>query len=261
MPQSPLNVGGSRAKRILITGAATGIGEACARRLAEQNNILLLHTGTNEQKISAVAEALTGRTNNEVHCFTADFSKTAAVTQMIQMVRQKVGHIDQLVLNAGYADKGDFSELTNEKLRRALAVMAETPAELIKAFIGDIQKSSQGRIVSISSFVNSSSGANDVAFTITATAKSALEGLTIEAARQCRNTLATANIISPGYTRKNSTKSALSKEQWAALQDSLPTRRLVEPEEVAALVSFLLSEDAAMITGQNISIDGGFTLS
>ena len=101
---------------------------------------------------------------------------------------------------------------------------------------------------------------NDTAFTITAAAKSALEGLTMEAARQFRKSQATANIISPGYTRKDSKKSAFSEQQWRELADKLPLGRLVEPDEVAGLVQFLLSEQAAMITGQNISIDSGLSL-
>jgi len=138
--------------------------------------------------------------------------------------------------------------------------MAESPALLIKAFIQDIQNSQSGRIVAISSFVNKAIGVNDTAFTITAAAKSALEGLTMEAARQLQKSRATANIISPGYTRKDSEKSAFSEQQWLELAAKLPLGRLVEPDEVAALVQFLLSEEAAMITGQNISIDSGLNL-
>ena len=82
----------------------------------------------------------------------------------------------------------------------------------------------------------------------------------MEAARQFRKSQATANIISPGYTRKDSKKSAFSEQQWRELADKLPLGRLVEPDEVAGLVQFLLSEQAAMITGQNISIDSGLSL-
>ena len=82
----------------------------------------------------------------------------------------------------------------------------------------------------------------------------------MEAARQFRKSQATANIISPGYTRKDSKKSAFSEQQWRELADRLPLGRLVEPDEVAGLVQFLLSEQAAMITGQNISIDSGLSL-
>ena len=83
----------------------------------------------------------------------------------------------------------------------------------------------------------------------------------MEAARQFQKSQATANIISPGYTRKDSGKSAFSEQQWLELAAAkLPLGRLVEPDEVAALIQFLLSEEAAMITGQNISIDSGLNL-
>ena len=245
---------------ILVTGAASGIGAACARKLAKPNNVLFLHTGKNQEKLECLVQELRSQKGGEIYCFTTDFNHPDGLREMIVEIKGRAGYIDQLVLNAGYADKGDFYQLTTEKLSAALAVMAESPALLIKAFIQDIQKSDRGRIVAISSFVNKAIGVNDTAFTITAAAKSALEGLTMEAARQFQKSQATANIISPGYTRKDSKKSAFSEQQWRELADKLPLGRLVEPDEVAGLVQFLLSEQAAMITGQNISIDSGLNL-
>lgn len=245
---------------ILVTGAASGIGAACARKLTKPNNVLFLHTGKNQEKLECLVHELRFQKGVEIYCYTADFNHPERLAEMIAEIKSKAGHIDQLVLNAGYADKGDFYQLTTEKLSTALAVMAESPALLIKAFIQDIQNSKRGRVVAISSFVNKAIGVNDTAFTITAAAKSALEGLTMEAARQFQKSQATANIISPGYTRKDSGKSAFSEQQWLELAAKLPLGRLVEPDEVAALVQFLLSEEAAMITGQNISIDSGLNL-
>jgi len=245
---------------ILVTGAASGIGAACARKLAKPNNVLFLHTGKNQEKLECLVQELRSQKGVEIYSYITDFNYPDRLAKMIAEIKGRAGYIDQLVLNAGYADKGDFHQLTTEKLSAALAVMAESPALLIKAFIQDIQNSGCGRLVAISSFVNKAIGVNDTAFTITAAAKSALEGLTMEAARQFQNSQATANIISPGYTRKDSEKSAFSEQQWRELAAKLPLGRLVEPDEVAGLVQFLLSEQAAMITGQNISIDSGLNL-
>ena len=245
---------------ILITGAASGIGAACARKLASCNHVLFLHTGNNQEKLECLAQELRTQSGVEIYCYTNNFNRPDRLAEMIAEIKGRAGHIDQLVLNAGYADKGGFNQLTNKKLGTALAVMAESPALLIKAFIQDIQNSQCGRIVAISSFVNTAIGVNDTVFTITAAAKSALESFTMEAARQCRKSQATANIISPGYTRKDSQKSAFSEQEWQDLAAKLPLGRLAEPEEVAGLVQFLLSEQAAMITGQNIAIDCGLNL-
>jgi 3-oxoacyl-[acyl-carrier protein] reductase len=249
-----------RKPHILITGAATGIGAACARKLASPRNLLCLHTGTNEDGLARLAEELRSGTGGEIHCFTADFTDAGASLKLIDDIRKNAGHIDQMILNAGYAEKSDFEHLSDTSLRQALAVMAESPARLISAFIEDIKHSPYGRIVSISSFVTSSSGVTDAYFTATAAAKGALEALTMNAARQCKAHQATANIISPGYTRKDSRKSALTDAQWQNLSGRLPLGRLIEPDEIASLASFLLSEQGAMITGQNIAVDSGLNL-
>jgi len=245
---------------ILITGAATGIGAACARKLASSQNILCLHTGTNKEGLARLAEELRSGTGAEIQCFTADFTQAGAASALVEAIRKKAGPIDQIILNAGYAEKSDFEHLSETSLRQALAVMAQSPATLISAFIEDIKHSPCGRIISISSFVTSSSGVTDTYFTATAGAKGALEALTMNAARQCKAHQATANIISPGYTRKDSRKSAFTEAQWQQLSSQLPLGRLIEPDEIASLASFLLSEQGAMITGQNIAVDSGLSL-
>ena len=245
---------------ILITGAATGIGAACARKLASSQTILCLHTGTNKDGLARLADELRTSTEAEIHCFTADFTDAGAASELVKAIRKTAGSIDQMILNAGYAEKGDFEDLSEASLRQALAVMAHSPATLISAFIEDIKHSPYGRIVSISSFVTSSSGVTDTHFTATAAAKGALEALTMNAARQCKAHQSTANIISPGYTRKDSQKSALTETQWQELSSQLPLERLVEPDDIASLASFLLSEQGAMITGQNIAVDSGLNL-
>ena len=245
---------------ILVTGAASGIGAACARKLTKPNNVLFLHTGKNQEKLECLVHELRFQKGVEIYCYTADFNHPERLAEMIAEIKSKAGHIDQLVLNAGYADKGDFHQLTTEKLSTALAVMAESPALLIKAFIQDIQNGKRGRIVAISSFVNKAIGVNDTAFTITAAAKSALEGLTMEAADNFKRARQQP-ISSHRATLEKIVENLHSvNSNGLSLLLNFLLGRLVEPDEVAALVQFLLSEEAAMITGQNISIDSGLNL-
>jgi len=247
-------------RHILITGAASGIGAACARQLACTKSLLCLHTGKNIKKLEKLAAELAHTATAEIMCFSADFSSPEQTRRLTAELRAQAGFIDQLVLNAGYAEKTDLKNTTPEQLDTAFAVMARQPAGLINAFLPDIMASACGRIVSVSSFVNKSRGVNDTYFTATAVAKGALESLTMAAARQMRDSRATANIISPGYTRKDGDKSALTQEEWQQLAARLPLGRLVEPDEVAALICYLLSEQAAMITGQIIAVDSGLSL-
>ena len=127
---------------ILVTGAASGIGAACARKLAKPNNVLFLHTGKNQEKLECLVHELRFQKGVEIYCYTADFNHPERLAEMIAEI--KVRAISTNVLNAGYADKGDFHQLTTEKLSTALAVMAESPALPIKAFIQDIPAVSAG---------------------------------------------------------------------------------------------------------------------
>jgi NAD(P)-dependent dehydrogenase (short-subunit alcohol dehydrogenase family) len=122
------------------------------------------------------------------------------------------------------------------------------------------QKSHSGRIITISSFVNKNIGINDNIFPTTAAAKGALEALTKTLAFQLAENGVTVNSISPGYTQKDGSHSALSENEWNAIKNKIPLQRLAKPQDIANLISFLLSEEASYITGQIIKVDGGLSL-
>ena len=163
----------------------------------------------------------------------------------MRATREKFGAIDAIVHAAGFADRRRFAALPREGLERAFAVMALAFHELTTAAISDIARDKSGRVVAISSF-----GAHrfvpEGPIPASASAKAALEVLVKSLAIELAPSGATANIVMPGYTRKDQGLfGALDAKAWEAVAKANPQGRLAEPDEVAAVVAFLLSTGQA----------------
>ncbi|QGZ62509.1 SDR family NAD(P)-dependent oxidoreductase [Paraburkholderia acidisoli] len=253
----------TRADRVvLITGAGSGIGAALARRLAAPGVGLMLHArgadSASRARLDAVA-AQCARHGATCATFGADLAATGAAAALVAATLAHFGALDQLVANAGHAQRQTLATLDADALAHAFAAMPAAFAALVQHARPALERSARGRVVALSSFVAHRYRA-DAPFAATAAAKAALEALAKTAAAELAPRGVTVNCVAPGYTRKDAGPTPENAPAWAHAAEATPLGRVADPTDIAELIAFLLGDAARHITGQVIHVDGGLTL-
>ncbi|MBB5165251.1 3-hydroxybutyrate dehydrogenase [Mycobacterium sp. AZCC_0083] len=237
----------------LVTGGASGIGAACARELAGRGAAVVV-ADVDEGAAKALAKEIGGS------AWAIDLLDVGALEELVL-------ETDVLVNNAGVQCVAPITEFSPERFRSMLALMVEAPFLLIRAALPHMFAQRFGRIVNVSSVHGIRASEYKVAYV---TAKHGLEGLSKVTALEGGPHGVTSNCVNPGYVRTPLVAKQIADQartHGVPEQEVVETillsesaiKRLVEPEEVAALVGFLASPDAGMVTGASYTMDGGWS--
>jgi 3-oxoacyl-[acyl-carrier protein] reductase len=238
-------------KTALVTGASGGIGAAIARTLHAQGARVAL-SGTRADALEALASELGGR----AFACPADLRDPAAADALIAASEAAAGPLDILVNNAGLTRDMLALRMKDEDWQTVLDVDLTAPFRLCRAALKGMLRRRAGRIVGIASIVGSTGNPGQSNY---AAAKAGLVGMTKALAQEVGSRGITVNVVAPGYVQTAMT-AALTAEQSARLAERIPLGRLGQPNDIAAAVAYLASDEAAWVTGATLHVNGGMAM-
>ena len=255
-----------KGKTALVTGSTSGIGQAIAKRLAEDGANVVINGFGDKAEIEAFADDLAKTCGVQVLYSPADMSKPAQIREMMDMAADKLGGVDVLVNNAGIQHVSPVEDFPEDKWDAIIAINMSSAFHTTKAAVPGMREQGWGRIINIASVHSLVASPYKSAYV---TAKHGVTGLTKTVALECARDGITVNAVSPGYVwtplvEKQIPDTAkargISEEEVVndVMLSAQPSKQFVTVEQIAGMVAFLCTDTASSINGMNMHADGGW---
>lgn len=242
----------TESKNILVTGASRGIGKSIASLLVKEGHNVFL-TARNKDLLKKVCHDIGAK-----GYFAIDLSENGAVEKLVKLTAAAYGDIEVLVNNAGLYVYSPVEQVKETDILDLLSVNIKAPYELIKYIVPMMKKKKWGRIINIGSISGVIGEANASLYALT---KSAFLGMTKSLALELAADGITVNTINPGWVDTEMAETSVNDSAFSYEEnlETIPQRRYIDPDEIASLVRYLISDDSKGLTGQAISLCAGLS--
>ena len=239
---------------VLVTGGAGGIGSKISVHFARRGYDVAIQYNSGRERAEQLATEIRSTFKVMAVAVGADFEDEKSVCDMFEEVVKTLGAPDVVVNNAGISEQRLFTDVTPQEWQRMVNVNMSAAFYICQCAAPYMIKKQKGAIVNVSSMWGISGASCEVAYSAT---KAGIIGMTKALARELGPSGIRVNCVAPGVieTKMNAVH---SEETMKELAEETPLCRIGKPEEVAAAVYFLASEEASFITGQTLCVDGGF---
>ncbi|MGC4375605.1 3-oxoacyl-[acyl-carrier-protein] reductase [Fictibacillus sp. Mic-4] len=242
-------------KTALVTGASRGIGRSIALHLAKAGAKIAVNYSGSEAKANEVVDEIRAH-GGEAIAIQADVSNSESVNSMIKQVIDEFGSLDILVNNAGITRDNLLMRMKEEEWDAVINTNLKGVFLCTKAVSRQMMKQRSGRIINIASIVGVAGNPGQANYVA---AKAGVIGLTKTAAKELASRNITVNSIAPGFIETDMTH-VLEETVKSEMLKTIPLARFGQPDDIAALVVFLASDNSGYITGQTIHVDGGMVM-